>query len=90
MPKDVGRGRFVAEGDEDSLLSHAELAVGVVSSILHNSNLKKVDTLSVEEALALSLWGATSVRLSAFTCPFPHCFKLLIDFFLFFGKWLLM
>ena len=85
----MGRGRFGAVGDEDSLLSHVELAVGAVSSILHDSDLKKVDALSVEEALALSLQGAASVRPSAFTGPFPYCFMLLIDSCLFFGRWLL-
>ena len=76
-------------GDEESLLSHVELAVGVVFSILRDSDLKKVDALSVKEALALSLQGAAFVRLSAFTGPFPYCFMLLIDSFLFFGRWLL-
>ena len=47
--------RFGAVGDEDSLLFHVELIAGVVSSILRDSDLKKVDALSVEEALALSL-----------------------------------
>ena len=55
MPDDVGRGRFGAAGNEDSLLSHVELAIGAVSSIIRDSNLKKVDALSVEEALALLL-----------------------------------
>ena len=63
MLDDVGRGRFGAVGDEDSLLSHVELAVGVVSSILRYSDLKKVDALSVEEALALLLQGTASERL---------------------------
>ena len=76
-------------GDEDSLLSHVELAIGAVSFILRNSDLKKVDALFVEEALALSLQGAASVSPSAFTGPFPYCFGLLIDSFLFFGRWLL-
>ena len=89
MPDDVGRGRFGAMGDEDSLLSHVEFAAGVVSSILRDSDLKKVDTLFVEEALALLLQGTASVRPSAFVDPFPYCFKLLIDSFLFFGRWLL-
>ena len=89
MPDDVGRGRFCAIGDEDSLLSHVELATGAVSSIIHDSDLKKVDTLSVEKALALSLQGATSVHPSAFTGPFPYCFMFLINSFLFFGRWLL-
>ena len=43
MPDDVGRGRFGAMGDEDSLLSHVELAAGAISSILRDSDLKKVD-----------------------------------------------
>ena len=90
MPNDVGRGRFGAAGDEDSLLSHVELAVGVVSSTLRDSDLKKVDTLSVEEALALLLQGTASVRPSAFVDPCPYCFRLLIDSFLFFGRWLLV
>ena len=47
MPDDVGRGRFSAVGDEDSLLSHVELATGAISSILRDSDLKKVDALSV-------------------------------------------
>ena len=89
MPDDVGRGHFGARGDEDSFLSHVELAVGAISSILRDSDLKKVDTLSVEEALALSLLGAASVLPSAFTGSFPYCFRLLIDSFLFFGRWLL-
>ena len=90
MPDDVGRGRFGAVGDKDSLLSHVELASRDVSSILHDSDLKKVDALSVEEALALMLQGIASVRTSSFVDPFPYCFRLLIDSFLFFGRWLLM
>ena len=89
MPDDVGRGCFGAVGDEDSLLSHVELTVGVVSSILHDSDLKKVDALSVEEALALTLQGTASVHPSTFVNPFPYYFRLLIDSFLFFGRWLL-
>ena len=49
MPDDVGRGRFGVVGNEDSLLSHAELVYGAVSSIIRDSDLKKVDALSVEE-----------------------------------------
>ena len=89
MPNDVGRGRFGAVRGEDSLLSHVELAAGAVSSIIHDSDLKKVDALSIEEALALLHQGTTFVRPSAFVGPFPDCFRLLIDFFLFFGRWLL-
>ena len=86
MPNDVGRGRFGAVGDEDSLLSHVELVVGVVSSIIRDFDLKKVDALFVEETLALLLQGTASVRPSAFVDPFPDCFRLLIDYFLFFGS----
>ena len=89
MPDDVGRGRFGVVGDEDSLLSHVELAVGVVSSIIRDSDLKKVGPLFVEEALALMLQGIASERPSAFVDPFPDYFRLLIDSFLFFGRWLL-
>ena len=89
MPDDVGRGRFGAVGNEDSLLSHVELAVGVVSSFIRDSDLKKMDTLSVEEALAFLLQGTAFVRPSAFVDPFLDCFRLLIDSFLFFGRWLL-
>ena len=52
---DAGDDRFEAEGVEDSLLTNAELAIGVVSSILRDFDLKKVETLRIEEALALSL-----------------------------------
>ena len=89
MPDDVGRGRFGAVENEDSLLSHVELAVGAVSSILRDSDLKKVNALSVEKALALMLQGTVFVRPSAFVDLFPYCFRLLIDSFLFFGRWLL-
>ena len=85
----MGRGRFGTVGDDDSLLSHVEIAAGAVSSILRDSDLKKVDALSVEEALALTLQGIAFVRPSAFIGPFPYCFRLLITSFLFFGRWLL-
>ena len=47
MPDEVmgNRDRFEVAGDEDSLLSHTELVVGAVSSILRDSNLRKVDAL---------------------------------------------
>ena len=41
MPDEVRRDRFGAVGSEDSLLSHAELAVEAVSSILHDSDLRR-------------------------------------------------
>ena len=45
---DAGNDRFRAEGGEDSLFTNAELAVGAVSSILRDSDLKKVEALCVE------------------------------------------
>ena len=42
-------------GDGNSLLLNAELAAGAVSSILKDSDLKKLSTMPVDEALALSL-----------------------------------
>ena len=63
-----GGGGGGGGGVEDSLLTNAELAVGAVSSILRDSDLKKVETLRIEEALALSLQGTVSVCLSAFFC----------------------
>ena len=75
MPNEVRRDRFGAVGSEDSLLSHAELAVGVVSSILCDSDLGKVDALSVEEALTLLLQGTASVRPSVLADPFLYCFN---------------
>ena len=89
MPNDVGRGLFDVVGDEDSLLSHVELTVGAVSSVIRDFDLKKVDALSVEEVLALFLQGTDFIRPSASVDPFPDCFKLLIDSFLFFSRWLL-
>ena len=47
MPDEVRRDRSGAAGSEDSLLSHVELAVGAVSSILRDSDLRKVDALYV-------------------------------------------
>ena len=69
------RDRFDTIGSEDSLLSYAEHAAGAVSSILRDSDLRKVDALSVKEALALLLQGTTSVRPSAFVVPFLYCFS---------------
>ena len=69
------RESFGAVGGEDSLLSHVELAVGVISSILRDSELRKVDALSVEEALALLLQGTASICPSASVVPFLYCFS---------------
>ena len=55
-------------GDGDSLLFNAELAAGVVSSILKDSNLKRSGALPVEEALALSLQGVASVSSYILLC----------------------
>ena len=78
VPNEVtgNRDRSEAAGDEDSLLSHAKVAVGVVSSILRDSDLRRVGALPVEEALALLLQGTASVRRSAFVDLFLYCFSL--------------
>ena len=77
VPDEVTRTRDRSEvaGDEDSLLSHAELAVGAVSSILRDSDLRRPGALPVEEALALLLQGTASVRRSAFVDLFLYCFS---------------
>ena len=56
------------EGDGDSLLLNAELAVGAVSSILKDSDLKRSGALPVEEALAISLQGVASVNSHILSC----------------------
>ena len=89
MPDDVGRGRFGAMGDEDSLLSHVELAAGAVSFIIRDPTLRRWMPCPLRRLLALLLQGTASVHPSAFVDPFPDCFRLLIDSFLFFGRWLL-
>ena len=55
-------------GDGDSLLLNAELAVGAVSSILKDSDLKRSGALPVEETLALSLQGIASVSSHILSC----------------------
>ena len=75
MLDEVRRDRFGAVGSEDSLLSHAKLTAEAVSSILRDSNLRKVGALSVEEALALLLQGTASIRPSVLVDPFLYCFK---------------
>ena len=67
--------RFEAAGDEDSLLSHVELIAGAVSSILRDSDLRRVGALPVEEALAFLLQGTASIRPSAFVDLFLYCFS---------------
>ena len=75
MSDKVRRDRFDAVGSEDSLLSHAELAVEAVSYILRDFGLRKVDDLSVEEALALLLQGSASVCPSVLADPFLSYFN---------------
>ena len=53
--EELGRKRFEADGDGDSLISNAELAAGAVSSILRDFDLKRSGVLPVEGTLALSL-----------------------------------
>ena len=54
--------------DDDSLLLNAELVAGAVSSILKDSDLKRLGSLPVEEALALSLQGVASVSSHILSC----------------------
>ena len=77
MPDEVtgNHDRPKAAKDEDSLLSHVELAAEAVSSILRDSDLKRVGALLVEEALALLLQGTASVHPSAFVNLFLYCFS---------------
>ena len=56
------------DGDDDSLLLNAELVAGAVSSILKDSDLKRLGALPVEEALALSLQGVASVSSRILPC----------------------
>ena len=58
-----------------TLLSHAELAVRAVSSILRDFNLRKVEALSVEETLALMLQGTAYVHPSVFVDLFLYYFN---------------
>ena len=69
MSEGEGRKHLRHERDEDSLLKNAKLDAGALSSILWDSDLKNVDSMSVREALASSLQGAVMVCPDAFTCP---------------------
>ena len=80
MSEDEARDCFEIEGDEDSLVTNSELAIGAVSSILWDFDLKRANAMSVEEALALSLQGEATVRSDAFICSFHRYFKLSINF----------
>ena len=64
----VGRKRPEADGDGDSLLSNAEIAAGVVSSILRDSNPKRSGALPIKEALDLSLQGVAFVSPRVLLC----------------------
>ena len=77
-------------GGEDSLLTNAELAIGVVSSILRDSDLRKVEALCIEEALALSHQGTVSLcRAPSFIC-LVVVLVLSANYFLFLGRLLLI
>ena len=77
MREDAGDDRFGAERVEDSLFTNVQLAVGVVLSIIRDSDLKKVETLCVEEALALSLQGTISVCPSTLFYPSHRCVNVI-------------
>ena len=66
--EELGRKRPEADGDGDSLLFNAELAAGAISSVLRDSDLKRLGALPVEEALTLSLKGVASVSSLVFLC----------------------
>ena len=66
--EELRRKRPEVDGDGDSLLFNAELAVGAVSSILRDSDLKRSGALPVEEALALSFQGVASVSSRVLLC----------------------
>ena len=68
IAEDLRRKRPEADGDGDSLLSNVELVIGAISSILRDSDLKRSGALPVEETLALSLQGVTSVSSRVFLC----------------------
>ena len=64
----LGRKRFEEDEDGDSLLFNAELAASAVSSILRDSDLKRLGALPVEESLALSLQGVAYVSSHVLLC----------------------
>ena len=66
--EELGGKHPEADGDGDSLLFNAELIAGAVSSILRDSDIKKSGALPVDEALALSLQGVTSVSSRVLLC----------------------
>ena len=66
--EELKRKGFETDGDGNCLLLNIELAAGVVSSILKDSDLKRSGALLVEEALALSLQGVASVSSRILSC----------------------
>ena len=58
--------------DGDSLLLDAELAAGIISSILKDSDLGRSKALPVDEALALSFQGVASVSPCVLSCLLPY------------------
>ena len=68
IAEDLGGKCPEVDGNEDSLLSNAELAAGTISSIIRDSDLKRSGALPVEEALALSLKGVISVSSRVLIC----------------------
>ena len=77
MRGDVRNNRFGVERGENSLFTNAELITETVSSIIQDSDLKKVEAICVEEALALSLQGIVSVCPSAFFYPSRRCVNVI-------------
>ena len=51
-----------------------------ISSVLRDIDLKRADTMPVEEVLALSLQVAATVSRDALICSFHHCSKLSVTF----------
>ena len=66
--EELKRKDFETGGDGNSLLLNAKLAVGTVSSILKDSDLKRSSVLPIDEALALSLQGVASVSSHILSC----------------------
>ena len=57
-----------ADGDGDSLLFNADITVGAISSIFRDFDLRRSGALPVEEALALSLQGVSSLSSRVLLC----------------------
>ena len=70
LKKKAPKQKFSEDGD--SLLLDVELATGAISSILKDSDLGRLKALPVDEALALSLQGVTSVSPCVLSCLFQY------------------